>query len=51
VQGHPASLGKPLLEATVFPRAPALLTAHWNTATHSPRSSRLSPANPASRER
>jgi hypothetical protein len=34
VQGHTATLDKPVLEAAVFPGVPAAFSERWNTATH-----------------
>jgi hypothetical protein len=34
VQGHTATLDKPVLEAAVFPGVPAAFVERWNTATH-----------------
>ena len=34
VQGHTATLDKPVLETAVFPGVPAAFADPWNTATH-----------------
>jgi hypothetical protein len=35
VQGHTATLDKPVLETAIFPGVPAAFAESWNTATHS----------------
>lgn len=34
VQGHTATLAKPVIEAAVFPGVPTAFSERWNTATH-----------------